>query len=288
MFDQKYSFYLDYFNRELNTVFDSLSIGAPDIIKDAMRYAVERGGKRVRPVLLLSTAEMLGVKKEKALPFAISLELIHSYSLVHDDLPAMDNDEYRRGKFSTHKKFGEAYGILCGDALLNFAFENALSAVETKKDVAALKILADLSGYNGMIKGQVLDLYYENKPADESVLYEIYLNKTANLLSAPFLMASALSGGAYRDELTELGRNIGLLFQFTDDILDVEGTFSEIGKTPHKDEKENKLTSVKIFGLDGAKSKCAIYYENCLNILSDIKGSEFLKTLVEDIYKRKK
>ena len=288
MSDQKYDFYLEYFNGELGKVFDSLSADAPDVIKDAMRYATEGGGKRIRPVLLLAAAEMLGVKKEKALPFSISLELIHSYSLVHDDLPAMDNDDFRRGKPSTHKKFGEAYGILCGDALLNFAFEYALSFVENKDDIAALKILADLSGYNGTIKGQVLDLYYQGVSADEKVLYEIYLNKTANLLIAPFLMASALSGGKYADELKELGKNLGLLFQFTDDILDMEGTLSEIGKTPLKDEIEDKLTSVKIFGIVGAKHKCLMYYNNCLNILSKIKGSEFIQSLVESVYRRKK
>ena len=281
MFNEEYARYLNLFNDELERTFDGLEDGAPNEIKDAMRYAVTGGGKRIRPILLLATADILGVKLDKVLPFAVSLECVHSYSLVHDDLPAMDNDDYRRGKLSTHKKFGEATGILCGDALLNFAYENALSVVKNENDAKALKILADYAGYGGMIKGQVLDLYYEGKEANGDALFEIYYNKTAKLLTAPLLIASTLAGGKYFDELKSFGENLGLLFQITDDLLDETGTLEKIGKSPKKDKMEDKLTSIKIFGLNGAKNIAEEYYEKAVVSIEKIPNSDFLLNLAK-------
>ena len=287
-YETAYKRYLEYFENSLNERISSLDDRSPRIIRDAMTYAVCGGGKRVRPVLCLSTTEMLGGEISCAKNFALAIEFIHSYSLVHDDLPSMDNDDYRRGKLSTHKKFGEAYGVLAGDALLNFAFETCLSGEFGERDAKAMRIIADFSGYRGMIAGQVLDLESEklNEP-DEKTLYDIYINKTSRLLTAPLLVASELCGGIYYSEFEEFGKNLGILFQITDDFLDAEGDFNTIGKTPNKDEKENKFTSIKVFGKDGAKLRAEKHYEGARKVLEKIPGSEFLSVFLDKIYMRK-
>lgn len=286
----KYNNYLEVFNKYLDQVLTSLDSCAPDIITNSMKYAVEGGGKRIRPVMCLAAAELLGVDFDRVKRYALAVELIHSYSLVHDDLPAMDNDDYRRGKLSTHKKFGEAYGILAGDALLNFAFELCLSEENfSPLDVNAMRILADYAGYKGMIAGQVLDLSNEkNNSVNENTLFDIYYNKTAKLIIAPLLIASILSGGRYYSELEEFGYNLGIMFQITDDIMDEEGQLESIGKTPHKDKETGKYTSIKVFGLDGAKDKAKQCYNNCIDILSLIPNSEFFKLFTQKMYDRKK
>ena len=181
-YKEQYAKYLEIFESELVCAINT--INAPDSLKESMKYAILDGGKRVRPVLLLSTAEMLGLNISLVLPYTVAIECIHSYSLVHDDLPSMDNDDYRRGKLSTHKKFGEAQGILTGDALLNFAFEYVLKKeCFNSKDAKALSLLAKFSGCSGMVGGQVLDLANENNvDISEQTLYEIYEN-TGFLLS---------------------------------------------------------------------------------------------------------
>ncbi len=287
-YDAQYGKYLKLFEEELNQVFSSLNKDAPQLIKDVMIYAVNGGGKRIRPVLCLATVDMLKGDVKSALPFALALEFIHSYSLVHDDLPAMDNDDFRRGKFSTHKKFGEAFGILAGDALLNFAFEICLSYSEpNEKNWHAMKILAEYAGYSGMIAGQALDLLFQGSNADEKALYSVYYNKTSKLLMAPLLIASVLCGGKYFEELKNFGYNLGIMFQITDDILDVEGSLSSIGKTPNKDEKEDKLTSVKIFGIKGAKLKAKEHYKKATDALENIPNNTFILKLTEKICARK-
>ena len=283
----KYNEYLEYFNDKLDKYFLSLSKSVKGSILESMQYAVKDGGKRIRPVLLLATAEILGLNREDVIDFALAIEFIHSYSLVHDDLPAMDNDDFRRGKPSTHKKFGEAIGILAGDGLLNLAFETVLSKNNfSLEDAKALKLLSEYAGSSGMIYGQVLDL--ENEKAvdySEEKLLCIYNNKTSKLLTAPLLIASILSGGKYYDVLKEYGFNLGYMFQIADDILDVEGDLQTIGKTPHKD--ENKFSSIKVFGLDGAKHKVDQCYKNCIDLLRDVPSSEFLVELTNYIYNRK-
>lgn len=289
-FSVKYNKYLDYFNEYLDATLSKLSDQAPKTVKDAMRYAVSGGGKRIRPILCMATSEILGVDFREAKELALAIELIHSYSLVHDDLPAMDNDDYRRGKLSTHKKFGEANGILAGDALLNFAFEVCLSKQNTDNNyVKACRIVAEFAGYSGMIAGQVLDLENEkNDSADLKILYDIISNKTAKLITAPMLAASLLCGGKFYNELSEFGYNLGCLFQITDDIMDEEGTLESIGKTPHKDKEVGKLTSVKIFGLNGAKERAKYHYEQCRVALSKIDNNEFLSEFTDLMYERKK
>ena len=288
-YKEQYNFYFNLFEKNLLEAFDSLNESAPSTIKDAMKYAVLDGGKRIRPVLCLAAADMLDVSFEKVKEFTVALECIHSYSLVHDDLPAMDNDDYRRGKLSTHKKFGEANGILAGDALLNFAFEYCLSKKDFNSfDAKALKILGEFAGYSGMIAGQVLDLQCENETPSVDMLYNIYKNKTAKLITAPLLIASHISGGKYYDELYEYGYNLGVLFQIIDDIMDVECTLEDIGKTPNKDSAAGKLTSVSVFGLNGAKELAKKHYDLCKNIIEKIPNSEFLQMLTDEMFVRRK
>ncbi len=289
-FKRDYNKYYEYFNAYLDDVLSNLDSSAPKSIKNAMTYAIKDGGKRVRPVLCFLTGEMLGVDKDKLKEFSLAIELIHSYSLVHDDLPAMDNDDYRRGKLSTHKKFGEAIGVLAGDALLNFAFEHILYKENfSKGDLEGIKILSNFAGYSGMIGGQVIDLQCEKdeNPTSEK-LYYIYLNKTAKLIIAPIIIASAIAGNAYYDSLYEYGYHLGVTFQIIDDILDEEGDFNELGKTLHKDKEAGKLTAVSVFGLERAKELAREHFNKCVSAIADIKGSEHLYALAKEMFERKK
>jgi len=287
-FKEKFAEYVDFFNVELEKLTNDFKNKYPPILADAMAYAVSGGGKRVRPVLCFATAEMLDVDVKSVLEFALAIECIHSYSLVHDDLPAMDNDDYRRGKLSTHKKYGEAFGILAGDGLLNLAFEICLNKKGlTIQDVEAIKIIGDYAGSNGMIKGQVLDLGNENNEISKELLFEIIDNKTSKLITCPILCASVVSGNRYFDELKSFGLHLGRLFQIVDDIMDEEGDLQTIGKTPHKDKDDDKLTSIKVFGLEGAKIMAKEEYLQCKNILKLIPNSEFLSDFTDLMYIRK-
>jgi geranylgeranyl diphosphate synthase type II len=288
-YNSQYLNYLNKFDTELNKALGFLK-DIPPLLKESMTYAIIDGGKRIRPVLCFATADMLGVDLEKVNEFAVAIECIHSYSLVHDDLPAMDNDDFRRGKFSTHKKFGEAYGILAGDALLNFAFEYPLNQTNFNTcDAVAMKILAECAGSKGMIAGQVLDLQNEkNSDVSERILYDIYLNKTAKLLIAPLLIASVFANKKYFSELKDFGYHLGVMFQISDDIMDVEGSVESIGKTPNKDAQVDKLTSIKVFGIDGAKERLNYHYLECLKILDKINANSFLEEFTKKMYVRKK
>lgn len=289
-FNAKYTEYLRFFEQSLkNRLNDINNASAPKTIKNAMSYAVSGGGKRVRPVLCYSACEMLGGEIKNVEELALAIECIHSYSLVHDDLPAMDNDDYRRGKLSTHKKFGEAIGILAGDALLNFAFEILLSKREiTENYRRAAKTVAEYAGFSGMIGGQVYDLENERKISNnEKDLYETYINKTAKLISAPLISASYICGEKHLEKIKEYGYDLGILFQITDDILDVCASFEELGKTPNKDEAENKLTAVKIYGLQGAKEVAEKHYLNAKKIINEIDGVGFLSEFTDKMYFRK-
>ncbi len=288
-YQKQYENYVIRFEKQLKIALANLS-NTPQYLREAMEYAVCDGGKRVRPVLCYATADMLGVQLEKVDAFAVALELIHSYSLVHDDLPCMDNDDYRRGKLSTHKKFGEAFGVLAGDGLLNFAFEHVLSKKTfTNEDAKALKFLSYCSGSSGMIGGQTLDLINEKSDkVSEEVLYEIYINKTSKLLIAPIIIASIFSGKDYSDKLGEFGLNLGVMFQISDDFMDAKGDKSNIGKTPGKDEIQDKLTSIKVFGFDGALSRLQYHFDKCLNILKEFENNEFLLEFTKKMFERTK
>lgn len=288
-FNDKFSSYVNRFNAKLTDYLNFIKIGVPSKLFDAIEYSLIPGGKRIRPVLCYATADMLGVSLDEVDYYAIATEMIHSYSLVHDDLPCMDDDDYRRGKLSTHKKYGEAIAVLVGDALLNLSIESALKKKNyCTKDISALNTLFYCSGINGMIKGQILDLENEfNEDATEEIMQEISVNKTSKLIVAPILISSLMAERAYYEELNEYGTLLGLLFQITDDILDVESSFETLGKTPNKDQKCEKSSAVKVYGLDGAKNKAFAIYTRCRELLSAIPNSEFMLELTEKIYKRK-
>ena len=284
-----YQKYVNRFEEQLKIALLKLE-NVPEQLKNAMSYAVCDGGKRVRPVLCYATADMLGVDLEKIDTFAVAIELIHSYSLVHDDLPCMDNDDYRRGKLSTHKKFGEAFGVLAGDGLLNFAFEYPLNKQDfSPSDAKALKFLSYCSGALGMIGGQALDLLNEKcDNISQEVLYEIYINKTSKLLLAPIIIASIFADKKHYDRLIEYGINLGIMFQISDDLLDAKGDKTKIGKTPGKDLVQDKLTSIKTFGLDGAINQLKIHYDKCLSAIKDLDNNEFLLEFTKKLFERTK
>ncbi len=285
----QYNRYAERFEQQLKIALTKLD-SVPNYLKNAMEYAVLDGGKRIRPVLCYATADMLNVDLEQVDAFAVAIELIHSYSLVHDDLPCMDNDDYRRGKLSTHKKFGEAFGVLAGDGLLNFAFEYVLSKDNfSLLDAKALKFLSFCAGASGMIGGQTLDLLNEkNVNVDVEILYEIYKNKTAKLLIAPLIISCIFANEKYKEELTEYGLNLGIMFQISDDLMDAFGLKINIGKTPNKDQIQDKMTAVKTFGIEGAKSQLQIHYNKCLEIIKNFKNNEFLIVFTKKMFERTK
>ena len=228
-------------------------------LKEAMAYTLLAGGKRLRPCLFLFTAELYGADAKRLLPFAAGLEMIHAYSLIHDDLPAMDNDDYRRGKPTNHKVFGEGQAILAGDALLSEAFyQMALlgQTVAPDRVVAAIRCAADYAGISGMVLGQSLDLLGEGRELTLAELQEIHDGKTGALISLAFVAAALLCGAPENDvaALDRFGRSLGLAFQIADDILDHEGSFEELGKPIGSDESNAKATYISLLGLAGAKA----------------------------------
>ncbi len=247
MFRTEYARYQDGFERELKA-FIAQQVPVCETLHQACSYSLLAGGKRVRPVLIYAVAETLGADTSSAQIPAIAIEMIHTYSLIHDDLPAMDNDDFRRGKPTNHKVFGEAMAVLAGDALLNGAYELLLN----RKQYACAEILASAAGANGMVGGQALDVMSENAPKSIARLNAIHENKTGKLITAAFLMGESVAKGICSDEMRRLGETVGLLFQITDDILDVTGTFVSLGKSIGKDETEHKTTSVSVMGMENA------------------------------------
>ncbi|MBQ3235597.1 MAG: polyprenyl synthetase family protein [Clostridia bacterium] len=284
-FLKRYDDYKEIFEAELKKRIETLN-SSNETLKDAMVYSLTVGGKRIRPVIMLAVAELLCVDLNKVLPFAVAIECIHTYSLIHDDLPAMDNDDLRRGKPTNHKVFGEAMAILAGDALLNYAYELILRSVTDNNSLSAGRLLALYAGAFGMVGGQALDILSENTVKNEETLYKIHENKTGKLLLASTLVPSCLAGNAHFDKLSEYGKNLGLLFQVTDDILDVVSSTAKLGKSINKDADENKLTFVTLYGLDGAKSYADKYYGNAKSALSDLEDNEFLLELLNFIKDR--
>lgn len=260
----------------------------PSLLTESMRYSLLLGGKRIRPVLFLSTLDAYGYDYRKEMDLALALECIHTYSLIHDDLPAMDNDDFRRGKASNHKAFGEANAILAGDALLSYAFDLMFSACnQSPRHIMAAKELSRAAGAEGMIAGQSADLYYSGKNAGKEELDFIYRNKTGKLLVAPIVMAGILAGGE-TEKLRAYGEALGYLFQLTDDLLDVKGDEKAMGKTLGKDEKEEKLTCVKVFGLKCSERMAEEYAEKCFSLLQELQGvdTSFMKELTKFVLTR--
>jgi len=272
-------------------------------IFEAMNYSLLAGGKRIRPVLMeeayLMFSENNGINQPNAIKaFMAAMEMIHTYSLVHDDLPAMDNDEYRRGKKTTHAVFGETMGILAGDALLNYAFETAAEAFDDEAvDASYLKayqVLAKKAGSYGMIGGQVVDIETEGMSADEVTidrLEYIHLLKTAALLESSLMIGTILGGGTKEDVaiMEQIGRKVGVAFQIQDDVLDVTSSMEVLGKPIGSDEKNHKVTYVTLMGLEKAKEEVAKLSNEAIELLDKLPvQSEFLKETILYLIHREK
>lgn len=293
MYDFKllYNEYLTQFNDYAANYAENLQT-RPQVLGESMKYALLNGGKRIRPVLMLACADILNIERAEILPFALALEMIHSYSLVHDDLPAMDNDEYRRGKPSCFKAFGEANAILAGDGLLNEAYAICLKAcLKGESYVLAAQYLNDCAGIYGMIAGQSADLYYtaNEQEINEDNLAYMYEHKTGKLLLAPIGVPCMLSGVASYFAFERFGKRLGLLFQMTDDILDETGDFQQLGKSIGKDKQDKKLTCVRLYGLAGAKLRADMCAKECHALLEAIDGdTTFLHDLIDYVLTRTK
>lgn len=264
--------------------------GYQKTVLEAMNYSVLAGGKRLRPMLMQETYQMFGGRSKVVEPFMAAQEMIHTYSLVHDDLPAMDNDEFRRGRRTTHAVYGEAMGILAGDALLNYAYETACKAFEMEPEHLpeigrALKILADKAGVYGMVGGQVADVEAEkrNLQMDEPKLMFIHAHKTAALIQSSMMIGAVLAGAEQKEvELLEKSAyDIGIAFQIQDDILGVIGDSKILGKTVGIDEKNNKLTYVSVHGIEESRKDVEKLSKEAIDILQQMpEKNEFLEQLV--------
>ena len=261
----------------------------------AMNYSMLAGGKRLRPMLIQETYRLFGGTEKVAEPFMAGMEMIHTHSLIHDDLPALDNDDYRRGRLTTHKVYGEAMGVLSGVALLNYAYETMLQAFSLTEDqdrvICALKVMAEKTGIHGMLGGQSVDVENDGKPLEKEMLDYIYRNKTSALIEAS-MMTGAILAGADEQQVAvveEAAGNIGLAFQIQDDILDVTSTDEELGKPVHSDEKNNKVTYVTLFGIKEASRQVELLSEKAIKLLKSLnKNNEFLYVLIEKLINRRK
>lgn len=261
----------------------------------AMNYSMLAGGKRLRPLLMQETYRLFGGKEKVIWPFMTGMEMIHTHSLIHDDLPALDNDDYRRGRLTTHKVYGEAMGILSGVALLNYAYETMLLAFERtaypERVIRGLSVMAEKTGIHGMLGGQSVDVENDGTPLTKEMLDYIYRNKTSALIEAA-MMTGAILAGADENSVAiieEAGGKIGLAFQIQDDILDVTSTEEELGKPVHSDEKNNKVTYVTLFGIEEASRQVKELSEDAVSLLKGLnKNNEFLYLLVEKLINRRK
>lgn len=264
-------------------------------IFEAMEYSVMAGGKRLRPMLVLETLRLFNGNEKDAYPFMAAIEYIHTYSLVHDDLPAMDNDDYRRGRKTTHIVYGEDMAILAGDSLLNYAFETGIDGVMNSSckgnSIKALQILSKKSGIYGMIGGQVVDIKNDGKAITLETLDYINELKTGALIEACMMMGAVLAGASDEEvnKIEKIAGNIGKAFQIQDDILDVTSTDEELGKPVHSDEKNSKSTYVTLLGIDNAGNKVKELTEEALNLLREFKSkNEFLEELILSLVYRRK
>ena len=288
-------------NARLNTIFPAMEEnsycegGMPELLARSMNYSLLAGGKRLRPSMLLAAVELLGGDAEAALDFACAVEMIHSYSLIHDDLPGMDDDKLRRGKPTNHVVFGVGQAILAGDGLLNGAFELMLSAAlrhpaGAEACLKAIREIATGAGVTGMIAGQVLDLYCEhNALSDEKALSYIQRDKTACMFIYPLRAAGRLAGAseAQIEALGRYGEAFGRIFQATDDLLDVVGTTEEMGKTLGKDAEQGKLTMVSLYGVEGTRARVAAQLGIAMEALEGFgPEADFFRELVRSMVDR--
>jgi len=294
-FHDEYNQTKEFFENKMMATIDSCVDDAPEVLVKAMRYSLETGGKRIRPVLMLQVAKIFGGSVESVYPLAVALEYIHTYSLIHDDLPCMDNDALRRGQPTNHVVFGEDMALLAGDGLLNMAMETALKGAETliadqlKTYLQAMQILFSAAGANGMIGGQVVDLLSENKEIDETTLHYIHTHKTAALINAAVLCGGVLAkiNTKTYDSLKQYSDIIGLAFQIRDDILDVEGDSKVFGKTIGSDLANQKTTYVTLYGLQGSKQKLKDLEESGIQLMNRLEqDTSFLEAMIRYICKR--
>ncbi len=265
------------------------------ILIDSMRYSVQAGGKRLRPILFLETIKLLNKNPMHFIDIACALEMIHTYSLIHDDLPAMDNDELRRGKPTNHIIYGEAIAILAGDGLLNLAHEIMIEFVSknlTKSNIDGINLISKAAGISGMIAGQAVDIKSEGENIDIETMKFIHTKKTGALIEASILSPAVMAEADDEkfNALKTYAKNIGLAFQITDDILDIEGSEEELGKPIGSDESNDKATYPKYFGLDKSKKYAKTTVEvaiESLNVFDDT-GKEFFVDLAKYILTRKK
>ncbi len=262
----------------------------PPLIHKAMRYSIFAGGKRLRPVLCMAAAEAMGGEAEKLLPVACALEMIHTYSLIHDDLPAMDDDTYRRGKLTNHKVFGEGAAILAGDALLTIAFETlaefglTLKSVQRRKLISVVLDISKAAGSLGMIGGQIADLGSEGVVIDPDELKYIHMQKTGALFKAAIRAGAILSGASAKElkAITIYAENFGLAFQITDDILDIVGDSTKTGKSTGSDVRNKKATYPSLYGLEQSQQMAAKAVGSAIEALGEMPGDiEALKALAQ-------
>ncbi len=270
---------------------DSLDAVTDSRVKDAMRYSLMAGGKRIRPNLLFEVLKGYGIEETAGIPFAAAIEMIHTYSLIHDDLPAMDNDELRRGKPTNHVQFDEATAILAGDGLLTEAFHAASGAdVPAEQIVRSIRVLSEMAGPDGMVYGQCLDMN-EAKDSTYEDIRKVHKYKTGCLLSAPLMIGAILSGrdDAEVEEWHTVGDMLGLAFQIQDDILDITATAEQLGKS-NSDSRNEKITVVTLLGEDAARQKMHDLYEKCRSCISQFGGFECnsLVTMINAIEARAK
>ncbi|MBQ7740155.1 MAG: polyprenyl synthetase family protein [Eubacterium sp.] len=290
-FDEQMQEYIKLINEALIENLPEANDGQRDVVR-AMKYSLANGGKRIRPILVLQFCEVCHGDVEDALPFACAVEYIHTYSLIHDDLPCMDDDDLRRGEPSCHKMFGEATALLAGDALLTHAFELIAGAdLRENRKLQAIELLAQNSGVGGMIGGQVLDLLYENK-AEPTVadLLSVHKLKTGALISAACLLG-CIAAGASESEMEAASKyayNIGVAFQIKDDLLDVLGDEKKLGKPVGSDEEHGKTTYVTMVGTEKAQKDVELLTKNAIDYLSKFRYSEFLIDLSEKLVTREK
>lgn len=286
-----------YINKQADIISERLNVllskNMPSTVLEAMKYSVSNGGKRIRPILAVEFAKVCGGDEKSALDFGCAVEMIHTYSLIHDDLPCMDNDDIRRGKPSCHIAFGEDNALLAGDALLTEAFMtlSAVKNVPAKNIVRAVSYLAAYAGINGMVGGQVLDLQFEKSEPTIDEILKMYSLKTCGLIKAACVSGCLASNVYDENKITaaiDYAENLGIAFQIQDDILDIEGDVVSLGKPIGSDTKNDKSTAVKYFGLEKSKELVKEYTDKAISALSQFENStETLKQLAFMLVDRK-
>ncbi|MGE5328788.1 MAG: polyprenyl synthetase family protein [Deltaproteobacteria bacterium] len=289
---ERLNHYIDLINSQLDKLVPESEI-LQGKIYEAMRYSLLKGGKRIRPVLTLAVCEMFGGNSVEAMPFACAIEMIHTYSLIHDDLPAMDDDDYRRGALTNHKVYGEGIAVLAGDGLLNKSFEVMLSTLNNNADIdrkiKAVQLIANAAGIDGMIGGQVIDIESEGKRIDYETLKNMHTLKTGALISSSAVAGAIIAGASQEDikRVYEYASNLGLAFQIKDDILSEVGDRAKLGKNTGNDRERSKSTYVTILGLEESQAFLEKVTDKAVNSLEDFgKKAEFLIELANYLLNR--